>query len=61
MKYPNIRTIDSVKDDFNITAEIDGECVVVRPQTTIFNIKNRIKATWLVFTGQADALCYHKQ
>lgn len=40
--------------------QIDGKWVPARPEG-FASIRYRIRAAWLVWTGRADALIWHKQ
>ena len=59
-KAPNIVNLRSVLDSVNSTqTEINGNWVPARP-LGFYSIGYRLKAAWLVFTGQCDALKWPK-
>lgn len=55
-----INVDEVIKSAKETSALIDGKYVPARP-ISFYSIKYRLKATWLVFTGKADALVWHKQ
>jgi len=62
MKYPSIRTVESVIKDANENAcgLPDGRWVPARSEGYP-SLIHRLKATWLVFSGKADAITYTGQ
>lgn len=61
MKDPNIIHVHSLLEQCRSTAtEINGKWVPARP-LGFSSIRHRLRATWLVWTGRADALIWHKQ
>lgn len=62
MKYPNITTVESViKGAKEVSCGLaDGRYVPARP-LGFQSWPSRWKATWLVFTGRADALMWEGQ
>lgn len=62
MKYPSIRTVESVIKDAqeNQCGLPDGRWVPARSEGYA-SFLHRLKATWLVFTGRADAITYPGQ
>ena len=55
-KAPNITTLKNVLNSVEHTqTEIDGKWMPARP-IGFYGIGYRLKAAWLVFTGQCDAL-----
>ncbi len=61
IKHPNIRTVQSILDYDTECKISDGSWVPARAQTTVMSFRSRMKATWLVFTGRADALIWPEQ
>jgi hypothetical protein len=59
MKDPSIIHVHSLLDQSTQT-EIDGKWVPARP-LGFSSILYRFRAAWLVWTGRADALIWHKQ
>ena len=57
MKYPSITTIKAVTEGQHTTALINGRWVQARP-LGFPSWRHRVRATWLVFTGKADALVW---
>lgn len=58
MRYPDITTVRSVIDGAQHTsAGINGKWVPARP-IGFQSLGSRLRATWLVFTGRADALIW---
>lgn len=58
MKYPGIYTVDGVtRSHATNKIQINGRWVASRP-VGLPLIKERIRATWLVFTGKADAIIW---
>lgn len=61
MRDTSILLIENVIKDANQNARlIDGKYVPARCEG-FCSWRYRLKATWLVFTGKADALVWHKQ
>jgi hypothetical protein len=52
--------INSLAEGPQTQKEIGGRWVAARPEG-FGSIWYRLRATWLVFTGRADALIWHKQ
>lgn len=57
MKMPGI-IFQSDMERRDCLCEVDGKWVCARP-LPFYSIGNRLKAAWLVFTGQADALIWN--
>jgi len=60
MKYPNHITSFALHNLIDCEVEIDGIWCPARP-AGYASFLNRFKLAWLVFTGKADALIWHKQ
>jgi len=61
MRDPNIIHVQSLLGQCHSTqTEIDGKWVPARP-LGFPSILYRFRAAWLVWTGRADALIWHKQ
>jgi len=60
MRDPSILHINSLSEAWNTTVQINGRWHPARPlpQSAPWQ---RWRAAWLVFTGKADALRWHKQ
>jgi len=59
-KSPSIfGACELVRSAKDTQTEIEGEWVIARP-LGYFSLKHRIKCTWMVFTGKADALFWPK-
>lgn len=57
-KAPHIWELPKLLDiTQTVTMRVNDEWVPVRPISTN-NIQTRLKATWLVFTGKADAVVW---
>jgi len=60
-KTPNIIYVENfLYDAVNEQANIDNRWVAARPEG-LWSFRYRLKATWLVFTGKADALIWFRQ
>lgn len=62
-KAPTVYSVNrllSVLVDNHTQTEVSGNWVPARP-LGYPSIWNRLRATWLVFTGQADAVKWEKQ
>lgn len=59
MRDTSIIHVNTVLSNNNATL-IDGKYVPARSEG-FSSWRYRLKATWLVFTGKADALIWHKQ
>ena len=57
MKMPGI-LFQSNMESKTVMCEVKGRWVRARP-LPFYSIGNRLKATWLVFTGQADAFIWN--
>lgn len=60
MREPGIIHINSLAEAWNTTVLIGGRWHPARP-LSYSSPWQRWKAAWLVFTGRADALKWHKQ
>jgi len=57
-KAPTIYSLKGLlKSIQNCEAEIDGKWVPARP-VGYYSLRHRVKAAWLVFTGEADAVTW---
>lgn len=57
-KAPKIWELDGLVETTRaLTVEVDGKWIPCRPMSG-GGIRNRIKATWLVWTGKADAVIW---
>jgi len=59
MKGINIVNADSIKK-WDVDANINGKWVCARP-VGLGGLVRRFKCAWLVFTGKADVIKWHKQ
>lgn len=59
MKSPNLISMYGIKNLMDSQVEIQGEYVPARP-LGFDGLLHRIKLTWMVFTGKADALIWPK-
>lgn len=61
MRDPGIYDVNTIlRIATTCSAEIDGREVPARPEG-FASPWYRLRAAWLVFTGRADALVWHKQ
>lgn len=68
MNCPSIIQIDSLERDLKENCDMSsaqhptkGEVWVPARTIGYYSLRNRLKATWLVFTGEADALLWRGQ
>ena len=59
-KYPNALHVESILAWNSMTQLRDGRWVAARP-LGFHSFRARLRATWLVFTGQADAVRWEGQ
>lgn len=59
MKMPGILWQSNFESRGEPQAQIEGGCWVRARPLPFYSIRNRLKATWLVFTGQADAFIWN--
>lgn len=66
-RHPVIRTADDMRKwDMKFQARSDGKWYCARPlsKSGIFSISNmieRLKLTWMVFSGKADVLTWREE
>ena len=60
MKGINFISAKSFFQESNDATEIDGKWYPARPYG-LTGLRVRFKAAWMVFTGKADVLIWHKQ
>lgn len=57
-KYPNLFRLDNLLETRNsVAVQINGKWVPARPEG-FASLTSRLKITWLVFTGRADAVIW---
>lgn len=58
MRVPDVYQAEKLKEDMNtISTEVKGRWIPVRPMGwTGYALRRRLKAAWMVFTGNADAV-----
>ena len=55
-KAPNLWTLESLSESVrHASAQINGKWVPARP-LGLFSLRYRMRLSWLVFSGKADAL-----